>query len=159
MDSQGSRLDTCRLLRRAHCSRVSARWQAKNVPSGEAPATEASPKHDPEAPESRGDEKTVDQALAQEQAVFERKIQESGALFRLQLAMGWMTFLLVPVSIAAFFIYPPSAIGTVPLNSLAIWNWRRMLKRDSGDIEVTTKRPEQDKERREDDDERSGRDE
>jgi hypothetical protein len=63
-------------------------------------------------------------------------------LFRLQLAMrGWTTFLMLPISIAAIAFYPPAAAGLVPLNGLAAWNWRRMLRRDGDEIEVTTKPP------------------
>jgi hypothetical protein len=62
-------------------------------------------------------------------------------LFRLQLAMGWTTFLMVPISIAAIVFYPAAAAGLVPLNGLAAWNWRRMLRRDGDAIEVTTKPP------------------
>jgi hypothetical protein len=81
------------------------------------------------------------QALAQEQAVFERKMKKDHDLFRLQLAMGWTTFLMVPISVVAIAFYPAAAAGLVPLNGLAAWNWRRMLRRDSEEIEVTTKPP------------------
>jgi hypothetical protein len=81
------------------------------------------------------------QALGQEQAVFDRKMKKDRDLFRLQLAMGWTTFLMLPISIAAIAFYPPAAAGLVPLNGLAAWNWRRMLRRDGDEIEVTTKLP------------------
>jgi hypothetical protein len=85
------------------------------------------------------DTETTFQALAQEQALFNRKMEEHDALFRLQLAMGWSTFLLVPATVIAVIVYPPAAAGMVPLTGLAAWNWRRMLRRDSGEIEVMTK--------------------
>lgn len=91
------------------------------------------------------DREVRSQALAQEQAVFERKMDDHGALFKLQMAMGWATFLLVPVTIVATLIYPPAAAGLVPLTGIAAWNWRRMLKRDSAEIEVMTKPPNQPK--------------
>jgi hypothetical protein len=131
------------LLRRAHCSRVAARWK-RDGGAEEAPAVESpAPSDDAGDPKPEAIEKAANQRLAQEQTVFERKLHESDALFRLQLAMGWMTFFLVPASVIAGIVYPPSLLGTVPLNGLAIWSWRRILNRRSGEIEVTTKRPGQ----------------
>jgi hypothetical protein len=68
-------------------------------------------------------------------------LEVHGALFRLQLAMGWSTFLMIPATVVAVIIYPPAAAGMIPLTGLAAWNWRRMLKRDGGEIEVMTKPP------------------
>ncbi len=71
-------------------------------------------------------------------------MDDHGALFKLQMAMGWATFLLVPMTIVSTVIYPPSAAGLVPLTGVAAWNWRRMLKRDNAEIEVMTKPPNPD---------------
>jgi len=97
-----------------------------------------------QASDSRADEKTVDQALAQEQKAFERNVFESRELFKLQLAMGWMTFAIVLVCAVAIVVYPPAAFAAAPVSGLSIWNWRRMLERDSGRVQVITKRPGQD---------------
>ncbi len=70
-------------------------------------------------------------------------MDDHGALFKLQMAMGWATFLLVPVTVVTTLTYPPAAAGLVPLTGVAAWNWRRMLKRDSDGIEVMTKPPNQ----------------
>lgn len=85
------------------------------------------------------DQEARSQALAQEQAVFNRKMDDHGALFKLQLAMGWATFLMIPTTVIASFVYPPAAVGMVPLTGLAAWNWRRMLRRGEADIEVMTR--------------------
>jgi hypothetical protein len=77
------------------------------------------------------------QALAQEQAAFEREMQKDGALFRLALVMGWTTFLMVPATVIAAFVYPRALTGLVPLSGLAFWNWRRVLRRD-GKVGPTT---------------------
>ncbi len=79
------------------------------------------------------------QALAQEQALFDRNMKQGDALFKLELAMGWTTFLMVPATLIAVIIYPLAAAATVPLAGLAAWNWRRMLRRGSGETEVMTK--------------------
>ena len=80
------------------------------------------------------------QALWQEQTVFERNIRENDALFRLQMAMGWSTFVIAPAGVVAVIIYPPSLAVVVPLLSAAIWNWRRMLARGGAERLVITKR-------------------
>lgn len=86
----------------------------------------------------------VSQALAQEQAAFERKMSQGDALFRLQLAMGWMTFLIVPASVFAVIAHPAALLGAIPINGAAAWNWRRMLQRRAGEIEPVTKLPDLD---------------
>lgn len=68
-------------------------------------------------------------------------MKEGRALFKLQLAMGWTTFFLVPATVIATIAYPPAAIALVPLSGLAAWNWRRMLKRNGSEVQVMTKPP------------------
>lgn len=68
-------------------------------------------------------------------------MEEGGALFRIQQAMGWATFVLPLVTVIAVLIYPPTAFGLVPLNGVAIWNWRRTLERRNAEVDVTTKPP------------------
>ena len=80
------------------------------------------------------------QALQQEQAVFERNITQNDALFRLQMAMGWSTFVIAPAGFVAVIVYPPALAVVVPLLSAAIWNWRRMLARGGPERSVITKR-------------------
>src|SRR3954452_12965627 len=80
------------------------------------------------------------QSLAQEQALFDRNMKVDGHLVKLQLAMGWMTFFMIPASIAAVLLYPPAIAGTVPLMGISAWNWRRMLSRNRDAVEVVTKR-------------------
>jgi hypothetical protein len=94
-------------------------------------------------PETAAERETqiATQALAQEQALFDRKMEKDNALFKLQLAMAWTTFLMIPAALAAIVVFPPAATGLVPLTGLAAWNWRRTLRRDSGEIEVLTKPP------------------
>ncbi len=67
-------------------------------------------------------------------------MEEGNALFKLQLAMGWATFLLVPATVIAAFVYPPAVVALAPLSALGGWNWRRMLNRES-EAEVMTKPP------------------
>ncbi len=63
-------------------------------------------------------------------------------LFRLHLAMGWASFIAIPVSCVLAFVDPVAAAGLVPANALAFWNWRRMLSRGAGDVLPTTKASE-----------------
>jgi len=80
------------------------------------------------------------QALQQEQVVFERNNRENDALFRLQMTMGWSTFVIAPVGVVAVIIYPPALVVVVPLLSAAVWNWRRILARGGTERTVITKR-------------------
>jgi hypothetical protein len=81
----------------------------------------------------------AEQALAQEQALFDRNMEKDHALFKLHVVMGWATVLMVPTTVVISILIPPAAFGLVPLTGLAGWNWRRMLKRDGGQLETTTK--------------------
>lgn len=83
--------------------------------------------------------KIANQALAQEQALFDRNLEKDHALFRLHVVMGWATVLMVPTTVVISILIPPAAIGLVPLTGLAGWNWRRTLRRDGGELETTTK--------------------
>jgi len=83
----------------------------------------------------------ADQALAQEQTVFERKLQKDDAMFKLQITMGWATVAIIPVTAAAIFLDPAAAVGLVPLNGLAAWNWRRTLMRNDSELDAVTKPP------------------
>jgi hypothetical protein len=56
--------------------------------------------------------------------------------------MGWATFLLLPANVVVALFEPATAAGMVPISWLALWNWRRMLKRDAGDLQPTTNAPE-----------------
>ena len=80
------------------------------------------------------------QALEQEQELFERNIKRNDALFRLQMAMGWSTFVVAPATLLSLIIYPPIAAALTPLLGVAIWNWRRMLARGWAEPVITTKR-------------------
>jgi hypothetical protein len=80
------------------------------------------------------------QALRQEQAVFERNIRQNDALFRLQMVMGWSTFVIGPATLITLIVYPPLGAAFVPLLGVAVWNWRRMLARGWVEPIVTTKR-------------------
>lgn len=94
-----------------------------------------------EAAGSTYERRHADQALAQEQTVFERKLQKDDAMFKLQITMGWATVAIIPVSAAAIFLDPAAAVGLVPLNGLAAWNWRRTLMRNDSELEAITKPP------------------
>lgn len=102
------------------------------------PPPDAVPKRDSPARKDL-DERATAQSLEQEQAVFERKVFVHDALFKLQLAMGWSTFVLPPATLVALLVYPPAGAGMLPLLGAAFWNWRRMLKRDEGELEAVTK--------------------
>jgi hypothetical protein len=127
-----------RLLPYGRTQRSQARGREATLGSGQA-AGDANDSHPPAA-SAQPDQKS--QALAQEQAVFDRKMDDHGALFKLQMAMGWATFVLVPITVIATLIYPPAAAGMVPLTGVAAWNWRRMLKRNGNEIEVLTEHPD-----------------
>ncbi len=81
------------------------------------------------------------QALAQEQAVFEREMAKDRPLFMLHLAMSWTTFLSLPASVIAAFVQPAAVPGLMPLVGLAAWNWRRVLRRGAGALNPATKHP------------------
>jgi len=87
------------------------------------------------------DGRAAAQALDQQQTVFERQLQKDRDLFALHLAMGWTTYLMAPANIVAAIVYPPALVGLLPLTGLAVWNWRRMLRRDRGELEPTTRPP------------------
>lgn len=62
-------------------------------------------------------------------------------MFRLQMTMGWATVVIIPMSVASIFLDPAAAVGLVPLNGLAAWNWRRTLMRNDSELEAITKPP------------------
>lgn len=95
------------------------------------------------------------QALAQEQAVFERSQTEREAIFRLRHAMGWATFAIVVVSVVAALFEPTTLAALGPASGLAVWNWRRLLLRES-DIPRPTTQPTEEAQTRRGSDESDG---
>lgn len=87
------------------------------------------------------DARAAAQALSQQQAAFERRMQKDREVFALHLVMCWTTYLMIPVTVIAVFVYPAALAGLLPLTGLSIWNWRRVLRRDTGDVEPTTLPP------------------
>jgi len=84
------------------------------------------------------EERRLTQALAQQQQVFLWRLRKDRSLFKLHLAMGWATFVLLPASAAAAFAVPRAVPYLVTLTGVAAWNWRRALQRDEGNIEPIT---------------------
>lgn len=82
------------------------------------------------------------QALEQQQAVFEQRQAQAAASFRLQRAMGWATFFIVPLGMILALIEPLTLTATGPAGALAYWNWRRLLRREPTDLGPTTSAPD-----------------
>lgn len=104
------------------------------------PSSAAAPSGAANLSQQELDQRTEFQALEQERTVFERSVEQDDALFRLQMAMGWSTFVIFPATLVALIVYPPVGAALVPLLGAAVWNWRRMLARSGGKRAVITKR-------------------
>jgi hypothetical protein len=81
------------------------------------------------------------QALDQEQQAFEQRRSEHMSTFRLQRAMGWTIFLLVPLDVVMAVVEPISLAGLGPGSVMAFWYWRRVLSREPPDLAPTTRDP------------------
>jgi hypothetical protein len=108
--------------------------------TGSSPSLGGSSGPPPVPSQAELDQRADFQALEQEQAVFERSIKQDDALFRLQMAMGWSTFVIAPLTLVALMVYPPLGAALVPLLGAAAWNWRRMLARSGGGKVMTENR-------------------
>lgn len=90
------------------------------------------------------DRQRARQALEQQRVAFEQRRRQTESTFRLQRAMGWTTFVAVPLGVALAFIEPWTLTATAPLNALAFWNWRRLLRQEQPVLTPTTTPPDSD---------------
>lgn len=107
------------------------------------PSANTSSLIDPDRPRTEQEvrDRQALQALAQQQVVFEQRRAQDDATFRLQRAMGWATFVIVPVSVFMALLEPLTLTAFGPASVLAFWNWRRLLKREPHELTPTTTSP------------------